>query len=259
MSVSAVYVGTVRHAREVDPPWGLTLPFWTLLLDLDELASRRRSPSLFGGNRARLLSWRDADHFRGRRADTARARLARVLLAAGLAPATGPVQVLAQPRFLGLGFNPVSFWWCHDAHGALHAAVAEVHNTFGDRHAYVLPAGEAERVPEGLAWTVKKRMHVSPFFDLEGSYRFVLSPPGERLHARADLVRGGVPRLRGWFDGERRPLADRTLVPLLLRHPAMPWRAWAAIHRHAWRLWRAGAIFRSRPPYHPASAGRLPP
>lgn len=253
-TTSALYAGSVWHDREVEPGYRFRQPLWMLYLDLDEREALARATGLLGCDRPRPVEFRATDHFRGGRREGIRSRLARVLSTAGLA-ADGPVRVLTMGRVLGQGFNPVSFWWCHDAHGGLVAAVAEVHNTFGDRHPYVLPAAEAERTPAGLAWTVKKRMHVSPFHDLEGSYRFVLGEPGERLHLAADLTRAGAPRVRAGFTGTRRALDDAGLAATLLRLPLMPWRVWTMIHAHALALWRRGARYHRRPAYDPVAAG----
>lgn len=256
--VSAVYEGAVDHVRETSPRHAFRLRAWFLYLDLDELPSLAREASLLGHGRARPLEYRDGDHFRGRRGEPTRARLARVLRAAGLPAATGPVRVLTMPRVLGQGFNPVSFWWCHDAHGDLAAAVAEVNNTFGDRHAYVLPAADAERTAAGWRWTTKKRMHVSPFFDLSGSYTFELGTPGETLSVAADLTRASAPRMRAWLEARRRTLSDGSLLRAAWRRPLMPWIVWASIHARAWRVWRRGGIYHPRPRYDPVAAGREP-
>jgi hypothetical protein len=253
-----VYDGTVAHVRETDPRHAFRLRAWFLLLDVDELGALGRAASLLGHGRPRPLEFRDGDHFRGPRGEPVRARLDRVLRGAGLPAARGPVRVLTMPRVLGQGFNPVSFWWCHDAHGDVLACVAEVNNTFGDRHAYVLPAAEADRVPGGLRWTVKKRMHVSPFFDLGGSYVFELGVPGETLRVAADLTREGSPRMRAWFEGRRAPLTDGSILRAAWRRPWMPWIVWTSIHARAWRVWRLGGTYHPRPRYDPVAAGREP-
>ncbi|OYL20435.1 cyclopropane fatty acid synthase, partial [Streptococcus pneumoniae] len=62
-----------------------------------------------------------------------------VLGSAGL-PADGEVWLQTFPRIAGWMFNPVSFWYCHDAAGTLRAVLAEVNNTFGQHHQYLLCA-----------------------------------------------------------------------------------------------------------------------
>lgn len=254
---SALYVGTVRHARALPPAHGFGLRVCMLLLDLEEAGVLERSIPFLGLSRPRLLEIRARDHFAGPPAPL-RMRLDATLRAAGVAPPRGRVLLLSQPRILSHGFNPVSFWWCHDESGALVAAVAEVHSTFGDRHPYVLPAEEAVRTDRGLAWEVKKVMHVSPFFDLEGVYRFELSEPGERLYAGAELLRGGQVRIRSAFEARRQPLTRATLGRSLLTHPLMPWTVWTVIHAQALVLWRKGAKFYRRPRHDPKAAAHLP-
>lgn len=258
---SALYLGRVAHARRLPPEHAFQLSAAFLLLDLDEQAEVQARVPLLGIGRARPLEVRPRDHFRDLpdgRTGTLRERLDATLVGAGAPPAPGRVLLLSQPRVLGHGFNPVSFWWCLDRDGGLATAVAEVHNTFGQRHAYVLPAADAEVHGEARVWEVKKAMHVSPFFDLEGCYRFALSPPGPRLAVEAQLVRAGAVRIQSRLEAERVPLTPAGLGRVLLRHPVMPWKAWTLIHAQALRLWRKGAPFHPCPPYDPDTVLRLP-
>ncbi len=256
--MSAIYEGVVWHARDLPPAHAFRRRLYMLFLDLDELPALARTTSLLGADRRRPVELRSRDHFRGASRDL-RARLAATLSTRGLPPPKGPVRVLTQGRVLGQGFNPVSFWWAYDAHGDLLACVAEVNNTFGDRHPYVMPAAEAERTPLGLAWTVGKAMHVSPFMDLAGAYRFELSEPGPELVVRATLLHDGEVRLRAGFEAKRAPLSDRTLLAALARLPGMPWQVWTSIHAQAVALWRKGARYHPRPRYVPLpSLGETP-
>ena len=83
----------------------------------------------------------------------------------------GRVLMLASARVLGHVFDPLSVFWCYDSAGVLVCVVAEVHNTYGERHAYLLRPDEA-----GTAVT-DKGFYVSPFFDVSGTYelRFTLT------------------------------------------------------------------------------------
>lgn len=255
---SSIYTGRVWHVRDEAPAHAFALDAYFLHVHLDEAPLLARANPLLGFDRARPVEVRRRDHFRGP-GGTLRERLVARLAQDGVAAPDGDVSVLTQARVLGQVFNPVSFWWCRRADGALHAAVAEVNNTFGDRHAYVMPAAAAARGEFGPAWVAKKRMHVSPFFDLEGSYRFELGEPGATLRIDAELQRAGRARLRAGFLGTRIPLTGRNLAARLLRMPLMPWAIWTRIHLRAISLWRIGARYHRRPPYDPASAGRLPP
>jgi DUF1365 family protein len=254
---SSIYAGRVWHVRDEAPAHAFGLDTYFLHLDLGELPRLSREIPLLGLDRPRLVEVRHRDHFRGH-ARTLRARLEETLEAHGVAAPDGPVSVLTQGRVLGHVFNPVSFWWCRQGDGRLAAAVAEVHNTYGDRHAYVLPGADSTPGTFGPEWTTKKRMHVSPFFDLEGSYRFEVGEPGPTLRIDADLKRAGRARIRAGFNGERIPLTEATLARFLLSMPVMPWRIWTKIHWKALSIWRSGARFHPRPPYDPVAAGLLP-
>ncbi len=177
----------------------------------------------------------------------------------GVSRARRPRPVLTQARVLGQVFNPVSFWWCRRrGRRASHAAVAEVNNTFGDRHPYVLPRRRgASATPRASRWTAKKRMHVSPFFDLEGSYRFELGEPGERLDIDADLAAGRrvVPR-RLRSAARARSTTRRSRARARRAARSCRWRVWTRIHPQALSLCGAsGARYHRRPPYDPGRAG----
>jgi hypothetical protein len=85
--------------------------------------------------------------------------------------------------FFGFVFNPVSFWFCHDRDGALRAVLAEVRNTFGDHHNYLVAHADQRPITAADTLTARKIFHVSPFFPVAGEYRF-----------RFDLGAGAPPR-----------------------------------------------------------------
>lgn len=272
-SGSALYVGTVTHHRFGAPAHTFRHPTYMHLVDLDEIDDLDRRMRLFGRNRRwRPVVFRDADHLGepGRRvAQNLRAWLA----GEGVEWPGGRVLLLTHCRVFGHVFNPVSFYYCLDPQGGLQVIVAEVNNTFGERHAYLLRAGEqadADGDPGALAaggvapaatgaggrhvWRTKKVFHVSPFFSLDGTYRFEMDLPSDRVRARIDLTVQGRTVFTATLALERRPLDDRTLAWLLFRYPLVTLRVLAAIHWEALRLWRKGAPYRPKPPYDPEAA-----
>ena len=238
---SRLCTGTLMHRRLEAPGRRFTYPLFMLLLDLDELPSLRLR--LFGHNRARPLALHDRDHFDG---GPLRAAVEAELRRAGLAPPGGRIVLLTLPRVFGYVFNPVSFYYCYDPLGRLVARVAEVNNTFGDRHVY---AGS------GSVWRDRKAMHVSPFFPMAGSYLWDLpEPDASRVDARVDLTREGRPVLQARLTLTPRPLTDRALAAALVRYPLLTLKVTAAIHTQALRLWWRGAPVFRRPAYDPAAA-----
>ncbi len=245
---SALYTGTVMHRRTTGPGHRFRYPVYMLLLDLDELASLDRRLRLFGYNRQRPVAFFDRDHM-GDPALLARTNLERLFEQHGMEPPGGRVLLLTHCRVFGYAFSPVSFYYCYEPAGSLRAVVAEVNNTFGERHPYLLEADGPRRV-----WLEKKVFHVSPFFPVEGSYRWEIPEPAERLRIRVDLLRSGSHWLRARLWLERRPLTDASLLRALLRYPMMTLQVISAIHWEALRLWIKGTPFWTKPPYDPEAA-----
>lgn len=250
---SALCEGFVSHSRAGATPHAFRYPVFLLLLDLDELDTLDAQLRLFGHERARPVSFRQRDHLAASGAGV-RQDLAAVVRAEGLTLPAGRVELLTNARVFGYVFNPVSFFYCYDAAERLALVVAEVNNTFGDRHTYVLPVED-----DRFEWRRKKLMHVSPFQQPDaGSYSFHVPPPGERFCVSIDLTRGGETALASALALVRRPLGDRAIASALVRYPLMTVQVILAIHFQALRLWRKGAPYWPRPPYDPAAAQRGP-
>ncbi|MEO8559167.1 MAG: DUF1365 domain-containing protein, partial [Rhodospirillales bacterium] len=164
--------------------------------------------------------------------------------------ANGDIMLQGHPRVLGYVFNPVSFWFCHDQAGALRAVLAEVSNTFGEHHLYLV-AHDDQRAIEPTDWlTSRKMFHVSPFLAVEGHYRFRFRL--ERGRVRADIhyydeAEERDPKLVTYVDGERRDLSSGAVLCALLRHPLMTLVVVGLIHYQALKLWIKRARFHRKP------------
>ena len=236
---SALYTGTLVHARRTPTRHVFRYPVSYWLFDLDELPELERRLRLFSVNRRNVVSLRDGDHFEGA------APLKRAVVALTGDPTIERVLMLAQPRVFGYVFNPVSFYWCYRGDGSLACVVSELNNTFGER----LP--EVLRGPE-LRYEQRKRLHVSPFFGLDQSYEYAFSQPGEevwaRIHVRDD---DGARPLTAVLHGRRRELTNRSLAAALVRYPLQPLQVTALIHFQALRLWLKRVPFHHKPPFVP--------
>ncbi|QBY02419.1 DUF1365 domain-containing protein [Rhodophyticola sp. CCM32] len=204
-------------------------------------------PRLLGRNRGNLFSLWDKDHGgapkQGRGAPWAR----EVLATHGLAAATnGPLYLLAQPRMLGHVFNPVSFWLAYDADHALRAVIAEVTNTFGDRHSYLCAFDDHREITRSETLSARKILHVSPFQPVEGRYRFRFDIRADRIGIWIDYATGNEGVI-ATLTGRRRPLTSMGLVRAAFRRPFGARRVLALIHWQAFRLWWKGGRYRTRP------------
>jgi DUF1365 family protein len=241
--------GHVWHARTA-PRHAFRYRTYMHLFDLDEVARINATYRLLGYNRPRPVSLHDADHFDGR---PLRDGVVHALESRGHAWPGGRVLLLTHCRVAGYVFNPVSFFYCFDPDDHLAVVVAEVNNTYGERHVYVLPASD---VPGRLH---KKEFHVSPFFGLDGTYRFDVEAPGDRLDVGIDLTVGTARRFQARLALARKRLSDGALLGMLARYPLVTAQVLAAIHWEAARLWWKGVPFRDKPAYAPESARQTQP
>lgn len=148
------------------------------------------------------------------------------------------ILMLAGARTLGYVFNPLSVYWCYDAGGRLEARVAEVHNTYGERHAYVIPVDE--EMPAAKDHRVDKAMYVSPFYPVDGAYRLRVGDPAETLAVEVTLERPGDEPFHAWMRGRRLAASRRRLLTTTVRYGLGPWRVRALIQWQGMRLWQKG-------------------
>ena len=176
-----------------------------------------------------------ADDF-GRPGDGLKARVLAFCRAHGAdLPDHARVTLVAMPRAFGKSYNPASFHLV-SVDGELRAAVAEVHNTFGERKAWCL-GPECKQADGSLRLRTPKRFYVSPFSGLETEFEFILKAPGDDLLLRVDHFEGGEKTLVSAWTGRRVPLTDARLAWLTLRMPFLVLKVIALIHLHAAWLW----------------------
>ncbi|MGV8985061.1 MAG: DUF1365 domain-containing protein [Cypionkella sp.] len=203
-------------------------------------------PTLFSHNRTNLAALHDTDHGgapgQGRGAVWVRETIARHNL-----PTPTTIRLLAQPRLLGHVFNPVSFWLCEDATG-LRVMIAEVTNTYGDRHSYLCHRADLAPIGPDDHLNAQKIFHVSPFQTVAGSYTFRIDLRTDRINIviNYSVAEGG---LTATLTGPLTPLTNAGLLKALMRRPFGSRRVLALIHWQALKLWFKGARFRHRP--HP--------
>jgi DUF1365 family protein len=245
MSGSALYAGAVVHARLRPVRHRLRYRMQLMLLDLDELPALDRRLRLFGYNRRGLLSFHDADHGNGL-PGALRAHVEGHLRQAGIDPVGGRIAVLCMPRLMGMVFNPISVFLCHDADNVLRAVLYEVNNTFGQRHTYLVPV--EEQGDRTVRQHCDKHFFVSPFMEMRLSYAFRLSLPADKVSLAIDAHDAAGPILFAAFTGRQRLLNDRALLIAFLGQPLQALRVFGAIHWEALKLWVKGLRLHDRPP-----------
>ncbi len=246
--------GAVRHARLQPRAHRFAYRSFFLRLPLRALAQQPLALRWLRHNRAGLFSLRDADHGDG---GAPLPWIESLLARAGVTDAGGEIWLHTFPRLFGYVFNPVSFWLCHRADGALRAIVCEVNNTFGERHCYLLAHDDGRVLRWGEELVAPKALHVSPFCPVAGRYRFrfMLSAgdDGERFIARIDHDGADGPLLQTSIAARLVELNDAALLRALACYPAFTLGVIARIHWQALRLW-VMRVPLSRKPAPPAVA-----
>ncbi|MFL9898999.1 DUF1365 domain-containing protein [Paraburkholderia fungorum] len=225
--------GNVMHERLRPKHHRFTYPVFYVRCDLDRLASLDRE--WFGIDRWRLLSLHQRDH--GPRDGSDLATWMRAQLSAtGIEEADGRIWLQAFPRVFGYAFNPVSFWFCHDRDGHLRALLAEVRNTFGDRHSYLLSATGNVPITADTKLECRKVLHVSPFCRVEGSYKFRVRETPNSASVSIDYRDADGLLIRTALGGRLKPLTRSTALAALIRQPLLSIGVVARIHWQALRL-----------------------
>ncbi|OKI00250.1 hypothetical protein A6A06_24210 [Streptomyces sp. CB02923] len=230
----ALYQVAISHLRTTPRRYALRHRTYMWLIDPD------RPPELPRPTRV-LARFDPRDHFDGDH-PSVRAGLDAFLAGHGVDLAGGDVVMLTHARVFGYVFNPLTVYWCHGPDGALRCIVAEVHNTYGGRHCYLLHPDGSGRAVTG------KEFYVSPFFPVDGRYRMRLPEPGDRVDLTVHLERDGGRPFTATVRGARRDVRVRTLLRLALRRPWATLAVSAAIRLHGIRLYLRGLPVQPREP-----------
>ncbi|HEX8593181.1 MAG TPA: DUF1365 domain-containing protein [Pseudomonas sp.] len=244
---SALYSGWISHRRFAPKAHDFRYRIGLLYLDLDEQSDVLGLSPLAGRQRFAPFSFRETDYLHaltGSGMPLIQAVRERVGAALGHVP-MGNVCLLTQPRSWGLAFNPVSFFYCHEANGTLAAILCEVTNTpWGERYHYVLPAdGDGHQ-----HFAVAKAFHVSPFLPRDLEYRMSFSQPAARLGVHMADWQGELKMFDATLSLQRQDLNRRSLHRYLLTFPWMTAKTCLAIY------WQAVRLFIKRIPIFPHQA-----
>lgn len=243
---SAIYEGTVYHRRSEPLEHAFSYRIFMPLFDLDELPELLDGIPLWSARRAAPAHFRRQDFLGPDHLPLAEAARNLVSERLGSAP-DGPVRLLANPRYWGVGINPVAFYYLHGSGPGepVEAIIAEVTNTpWGQRRSYVL---EAAPGGDGLSGEFGKRLHVSPFMPLEQTYRWSANEPGERLSFKLANEQEGRTVFQAGVDLRRRDISRGSMARLLVRYPPATAATLARIYWNAVKLKLKGAPYFSNP------------
>ncbi len=234
---SGLYVGTVRHRRFRPKAHAFTYPLFLAFLDVDRLPELCGISPFLSLGRWNWASFDHRDHL-GDPARPLRERLREDAAAKGLTLPEGPIRLLAHLRYLGYGFNPVSYFYCYHPDGRLGLIGAEVRNTpWKELHTYWMDPARGHATEKGCSFEVPKTFHVSPFMPMDCRYRWAFTEPGETLKVHISEFQGEAFFFDADLNLDRREWSRRELHRMLIRFPWVTLKVIAAIHWEALRLW----------------------
>jgi DUF1365 family protein len=240
---NAIFKGTLLHRRYHPRRHELSYSVADVLVEVGKLEELNRTSWFLGYNSRRLLTISDRNHGPGDGTPIAvhvRGLIGRLRLPVPVSR----VFMLCYPSLLGRVFNPLTVYFALAEDGRWLAVIYEVHNTFGQRHCYVMA------VEEGAGHRARKCFYVSPFNGVEGEYRFGVERHGKHLRLNIALFEQGRLKLAARFEGVEQPLTDAAVLGALLRLVVQPFKVVAAIHWEALKLYLKGL----RPTARPAHA-----
>jgi uncharacterized protein len=223
----ALYRTTITHARHTPVHHSFEYRSYSWYVDVDDL------PRLPWWLRP-FARFRAADHFSDTSCEpphgSLRGRLNAFFADHDVPVPRGRITALLQARVLGYVFNPLSVFWCHDDDGTLRHVIAEVHNTYGERHAYLLP-------PADLPVATAKTFYVSPFNQVEGYYLVQAPRPGSEVDITVALHRDRQAAFVANLRGERRPATTREVAVMQIVSPLAPLLVAVRIRIQGIKLW----------------------
>ena len=209
------------------------------MIDLSEIKQLEKELTLFSYNKFNILSFYDADH--GSRDGSSLIDWVKQNMTKNNISIEGiSIKLLCYPRIWGYVFNPLSVFFIYDKNSNLISILYEVKNTFGEQHTYIFKLQLTDQVVEH---TCKKKFHVSPFIEMDCTYFFKITKPGEKILIYIDQYDNEDKLLVALQEGFKVNLTNKNLVKNYILHPLMSFKIILAIHFEAFRLWIKGVKF----------------
>lgn len=247
---NALVMARVTHARPRPKQNRFVYGVYNFALPLSRLADVEQAG--LAHERFGLMSFYAQDHGARVKGGDLDAWVRDILARFGVTAADGEIVLMAMPRVLGYVFNPVSFWFCLDRDGGLRAVLAEVNNTFGDRHSYLCAHADQRVITADDLLQSDKVFHVSPFMQTAGGYTFRFAFKPDKIGVWIDYADADGMLLTTAITGNRIAMTRAALWRAFLTTPLLTLKVIALIHWQAVKLFFKGVRYvpRPQPPEH---------
>lgn len=230
---SCLFDTNVMHHRLSPKEHKFNYRFFSFYLDLDEIDQLAQENMIFSRNRFNLFSFYDKDHLEIGQKST-KENISRYLLDNGIDIKGGRIMLLGYLRIFGYVFNPVSFYFCFDAHDQPVCVVCEIGNTFGELKPFLIKNDKLSRLK--FKDEQVKHYYISPFMRLDDRLEFKLEIPGEQLNIKINTKRKNGRVLLTSMEGAKKPLSTSTMLKYALLIPFETLKVIVLIHWHALML-----------------------
>ena len=232
---SKIYKGSIEHRRYWPVTHDLSYPVYMYAFDLEDLPDLNLRYPLFGYNRPAVTSIHDRDYLEPGDMPI-KQKIFELLEQHQINPTPAIVTLITSARYFNYVFNPVNFYYCFTRDHELAAIIAEVNNTYGERHPYVLKQNSSNPGKWFATFQTPKVFHVSPFNKVEGIYQFYFSDPNDHLEIKIELVNDNKKIMAATFKGDGMPMTRANHLKTMLKYPLAPHLSIPRIYSHAFKL-----------------------
>jgi DUF1365 family protein len=229
---SALYKGKVRHRRFLPRSHNFKYNLYLNWIDLDEVDKIfKYFPFLSSGKWPSLIKFNRRKYMAPHNEDLQKVVKDKMETQLGFRP-EGKVFILTTLQYLGLCFNPVSFYFACDKDGTPQAVASEINNTpWNQRHTYCFDLRNQK------SHEFSKDFHISPFMPMDIEYKWRFSRPGKSLSIHMQNFQKGELLFDVTLKLQRKDYSLGRMFKCALIYPLLPFKFVSGIYYHAFRLW----------------------
>jgi len=241
---NSIFTANVFHKRLFPSVNRFNYKVFYLFFNINKL--HKNKLKLLSINKFNIFSFFNCDHGKKDGSDTT-LWIRDLLLQNNLNQKVKQIFLLTHPRVLGYVFNPVSFWFCCNENNKLISVLAEVNNTFGETHSYLIFNKDFSEITSSQLFNANKHFHVSPFYKVSGNYEFRFVFTDEKIIIWINYFYDNKKQLITKVLCKRNELSDFNLIKYFVKIPLLTFKIVFLIHWQALKLLFKKNKYNSKP------------